>query len=312
MQTSVFSVALGTMPFPDAMKWLATRGVSAVELGCGGTPGKAHCDASALIRDDNALDGFRTVLASHHMTIAALSCHGNPVHPDATIAKRDHEDFRDAILLAEQLGVRCVVGFSGCPGGSAMDQTPNWVTCAWPDDFQTILDYQWNTVLIPYWRDMAGFAAAHGVEKIALEMHPGFCVYNPATLLRLRAAVGPVIGANVDPSHLFWQGIDPAAAVRELGQAVHFVHAKDTAIDPYRCAINGVLETRPMNESAARSWNFRTLGYGHSQLVWNQFVSALKQAGYDAAVSIEHEDSLMSPEDGLEKAIQFLSRTLPV
>lgn len=149
MRTSVFSVALGAMPFPEAMKWLAARGVTAVELGCGGTPGKAHCDAAALLGDEAALDRFRETLSANHMTIAALSCHGNPVHPDPGLARSDHEDFCNAVLLAEQLGVRCVVGFSGCPGGSALDRTPNWVTCAWPEDYQAILDYQWNSVLIP-------------------------------------------------------------------------------------------------------------------------------------------------------------------
>ena len=183
---------------------------------------------------------------------------------------------------------------------------PNWVTCAWPDDYQKILEYQWEQVLIPYWRGAAAFAAAHGVEKIALEMHPGFCVYNPETLLRLRKAVGPLIGANFDPSHLFWQGIDPVAAIRRLGDAIYFVHAKDTRLDPLNGPVNGMLDTKRFTREQERSWLFRTVGYGHDALVWKDIVSNLRLAGYDDVLSIEHEDSLMSVNEGLMKAIAML------
>ena len=175
---------------------------------------------------------------------------------------RFRQDYQNAVLLAEKLGVKRIVGFSGCPGGSPQDRTPNWVTCAWPDDYQKILDYQWEQVLIPYWREAASFAAAHGVEKIALEMHPGFCVYNPETLLRLRTAVGPLIGANFDPSHLFWQGVDPVAAIRYLGDAIYFFHAKDTRLDALNGGVNGVLDTKRFTRERERSWLFRTVGYG--------------------------------------------------
>jgi len=310
MKLSVFSVVLGSMPFAKAMQWLKDHGVQAVELGCGGAPGKAHCDPAQLLADEQAFDEFQAVLRHTGVTIAALSCHGNPLHPNPATAKMYHDDFVNAILLAEKLGVKRVVGFSGCPGGSPADATPNWVTCAWPEDYPKILDYQWNEVLIPYWRKMAGFAAAHGVEKIALEMHPGFCVYNPETLLRLRAAVGPVIGANFDPSHLFWQGIDPVVAIRALGDAIHFFHAKDTKLDTLNCAVNGVLDTKPSADLVHRSWQFRTVGYGHSLSVWNDIVSALRLAGYDDVLSIEHEDALMSPTEGLLKAIAFMKQIL--
>ena len=232
MKLSVFNPVLGDMPFESAMQYLAQCGVDAVEIGCGGYPGKAHCDPALLLEDEGALSTFKRVLKKNGLELAALSAHGNPVHPDPDVAESFRQDFQNAVLLAERLGVKRIVGFSGCPGGSPDDRTPNWVTCAWPDDYQKILEYQWEQVLIPYWRGAAAFAAAHGVEKIALEMHPGFCVYNPETLLRLRKAVGPLIGANFDPSHLFWQGIDPVAAIRRLGEAIYFVHAKDTRLDP--------------------------------------------------------------------------------
>ena len=179
-----------------------------------------------------------------------------------------------------------------------------------PKALPKILDYQWNEVLIPYWREAAAFAAAHGIRKIALEMHPGFCVYNPSTLMRLRDAVGPLIGANFDPSHLFWQGVDPVAAIRYLGDAIYFFHAKDTKLDPINCPINGVLETRSFPRESERSWIFRSVGYGHDAMVWKDIVSNLRLVGYDDVLSIEHEDSLMTPNEGLQKAIAFLKDVL--
>jgi sugar phosphate isomerase/epimerase len=162
-------------------------------------------------------------------------------------------------------------------------------------------------VIIPYWKKTAEFAKAHNLKKIALEMHPGFCVYNPETLLRLRAAVGDIIGANFDPSHLVWQGMDIPAAIRALHGAIHHFHAKDTKIDAALTAVNGVLDTKSLASLAERSWLFRTVGYGHDALEWKEIISALRLVGYDGSVSIEHEDAFMSVEEGLEKAISFLN-----
>ncbi|HXV99795.1 MAG TPA: sugar phosphate isomerase/epimerase, partial [Anaerolineae bacterium] len=183
---------------------------------------------------------------------------------------------------------------------------PNWVTCPWPPDFLRILEWQWNEKVIPYWQEEARFCREHGVDMISLEMHPGFVVYNPETLLRLREAAGPEIGANFDPSHLFWQGIDPLAAVRQLGPAIFHVHAKDTIIDPFNTPINGVLDTKPYADEVNRSWIFRTVGYGHDVKFWKDLVSNLRLVGYDYVLSMEHEDSLMSLREGLEKGVGFL------
>ena len=193
-----------------------------------------------------------------------------------------------------------------------MDKTPNWVTCPWPDDFSEILEYQWNDVLIPYWKEKVAFAKAHNVHKIALELHPGFCVYNTRSLLKLREAVGPEIGANLDPSHLIWQGMDLIAVIRELGKAnaiFHF-HAKDTKVDAINTAVNGVLDTQHYSEELTRSWIFRSVGYGHGEDYWKAIASELRLAGYDYAISIEHEDSLMSGKEGLLKAIGCLKNSL--
>lgn len=306
MKLGVFAVLLSGKSLAEALAYLKEAGVRAVEIGTGAYPGKAHADPAALLADPAALAAFRETVAASGLEISALSCHGNPVHPQKAVADGFHRDFENTVLLAEALGIRRVITFSGCPGDSPSSLYPNWVTCPWPDDFGKILEYQWNDVLIPYWKKAAAFAAAHGVDRICLEMHPGFCVYNTETLLRLRAAVGDAIGANFDPSHLFWQGMDPVAAIRALGPAIYHFHAKDCRIDPANTARNGVLDTKHYGDELHRSWIFRTVGYGHDVQTWKDIFSELRLAGYDDVVSIEHEDSLMSVGEGLGKAIAFL------
>ena len=310
MKLGVLTNLFGKLSLEEALTKFEALGIEAAEIGCGGYPGKAHCDPKILLSDAKALDEFKATLARHHIELSNLSVHGNPVHPDKKIAKAYHDDFADAVLLAEKLGVDTVVTFSGCPGGSPEDKTPNWATCAWPDDFLAVLDYQWNEVLIPYWKKTAAFAKEHGVTKIAFEMHPGFCVYNPETLLRLRAAVGDVIGANFDPSHLIWQGIDPVAAIKALEGAIYHFHAKDTKIDKYNTAKFGVLDTKHYSDELHRSWIFRSVGYGNGLDYWRDIVSALRLVGYDKVMSIEHEDSLMTPEEGLRHAVEFLKQSI--
>lgn len=312
MKLGVFTVVLGHMALDDACAYLEKSGVQMVEIGCGGYPGKAHCDPDILLNDEAELQKFKDTLKKHNLEISALSSHGNMVHPNKDVAAKFDEDLTKAILLAEKLGVPVVNTFSGCPGGSSEDLEPNWVTCPWPEDFSKILDYQWNEVLIPYWKQKVAFAKEHGIHKIALELHPGFCVYNTKTLLRLREAVGPEIGANFDPSHLIWQGMDPCACIRELGKAkalFHF-HAKDTKIDATNTSLNGVLDTTHYGDELNRSWIFRSVGYGHGEEYWRAIASELRMAGYDYAISIEHEDSLMSGNEGLQKAIMCLKNVL--
>ncbi len=310
MKLSVFAVLLQDKPFDAACEYLASLGVQAVEIGCGGFPGKAHCDAKDFLAHPEKIEQMKATLQKYDLEIAALSTHGNAVHPNKEIARQFHEDFENTVLLAEKLGVDTVVTFSGCPGGSPEDKTPNWVTCPWPDDFTHILNYQWNEVLIPYWKKEIEFVKAHGVKKIAFEMHPGFCVYNPETMMKLRSAVGPEIGANFDPSHLFWQGIDPVAAIRYLGDAIFYFHAKDTKIDEINTARFGVLDTKPYSDEINRAWIFRSVGYGHSENVWKDMFSALRMVGYDGMISIEHEDSLMSVPEGLGRAVKLLKDSM--
>ncbi len=312
MKLGTFSVVLGDMPLKDTCNFLYENGVRMIEIGCGGYPGTAHCNPDELLNNDTKLKEFKDTIANSGLEISALSAHGNMVHPDKEIAAKFDEDLTKAILLAEKLGVPVVNTFSGCPGGSPEDKVPNWITCPWPEDFGQALQYQWEEVLIPYWKKKAAFAREHGIHKIALELHPGFCVYNTDTLLRLRNAVGPEIGANFDPSHLIWQGMDPKTCIRELGKnnAIFHFHAKDTQIDPINCAKNGVLDNTHYGDEINRSWIFRSVGYGHGEEYWKDIISELRLAGYDYAISIEHEDSLMSGKEGLLKAISCLKNVL--
>ena len=312
MKIGVFTVLMSDQPFEKVVKYLSGLDVEAVELGCGGYPGNAHCNSTDLLADPSKIDALKATLAENELELSALSMHGNPVHPNKEIAEQYVKDERDAMLLAEKLGVDTVISFSGCPGDHEGAKYPNWVTCAWPPDYPEILKWQWDEVLIPYWKESVQFARDHGIAKIGLEMHPGFAVYNPETLLRLRDAVGPEIGANFDPSHLFWQGIDAPTAIRELGKAgaLHHFHAKDTRVDPNNTRLNGVLDTKPYTDEINRSWIFRSLGYGNSFEVWKDMISELRLAGYDGVLSIEHEDGLMSPNEGLEKGIDLLKEIL--
>jgi len=280
-----------------------------VELGVGNYPGASHVPVKELLESVSARSEFLAKIKGRNLAISALSCHGNPLHPDKKIAKLHHETWRDALRLAKLLKVETVVCFSGCPGDNDRSLYPNWVVCPWPDDFLKVLDWQWNKKVLPYWKVEAKQAAASGI-RVAFEMHPGFVVYNPETMLRLREACGPQLGCNLDPSHLFWQGIDPLAAARALSGCIFHVHAKDTLIDPANTAVNGVLDTKHYGAVAKRSWVFRTVGYGHGEEFWRRFVGALRLAGYDGALSIEHEDSLMSVNDGFQKAVAFLKDVL--
>ncbi len=310
MKLGVFLVLFGGKKFEEALETAKGLGLEAVEIGSGNYPGNAHCNPDELLADDGKLKAFRKTVEKYELEISALSCHGNPLHPDKNFAEAHRHAQRQTILLAEKLGVRRIITFSGCPGDSENAKSPNWITCPWPDDFSRTLAWQWENCVIPYWKEEAKFASKHNVKEICLEMHPGFVVYNPETLLKLRDAAGEIIGANFDPSHLFWQGIDPVSAVRKLAGAIYHVHAKDTRIDRINTSVNGVLDTKTYLDEINRSWIFRTVGYGHGEEFWRDFVSNLRLIGYDGVLSIEHEDSLMSTDEGLKKAISFLKGIL--
>jgi sugar phosphate isomerase/epimerase len=292
LKIGLFLALFHDRPLEAALDGARTAGCEAVEIATTGPHGRPDLMALASARD---------------LEVSALSCHGNPLHPDESVAAAADRAFRDAVRLAADTGVRTVITFAGCPGESEHSRRPSWVTCSWPDDYPETLEWQWSERVVPYWLEAADFARERGV-RVAIEPHPGFVVYNTATMLRLREAAGEAVGTNFDPSHLFWQQIDPTASARALRGAIFHVHAKDTAFDEGRLARDGVLETRVSPDE--RSWIFCSVGDGHPVEFWRELVVALRDAGYDGALSIEHEDPLRSREDGLARAVATLREAL--
>ncbi|MCJ7543986.1 MAG: sugar phosphate isomerase/epimerase [Phycisphaerae bacterium] len=305
MKLGVMGALFGHMGLEEALDYCGKLGLEVIELPAGGYPGDPW-KLEGIARNKKRLAQLKRRIADAGLEVSAIAVHGNCVHPDRRIAAAHRAAHRAAVALAAELcGV--VVTFSGCPAGAPGDKTPNFITAPWPEDFLKASTYQWDKVLIPFWKKEAAFARRAGV-KIAIEAHPNCTVHNPADLVRLRDAAGGNVGANLDPSHFFWQGIDPVEAARYLGErgCIFHVHAKDTAIDPRNSRIVGNLDTQSYGKLSQRSWVFRTVGYGHGDEFWKPFVSMLRLWGYDGVLSIEHEDALMSMEEGLEKAVAYL------
>ena len=312
MYVGVLTVPLHGEPLEDALSYLSDIGVESVELAVGGHPGAGggHVDREELLDDSDERDELHATLDDHDMTVSALATHNNPLHPDDETSETADQELREAISLADQLDVDAVTAFSGLPAGGPDDEVPNWVTAPWPNEHADAHDYQWE-VAEEYWSDLAAHAEEHGVN-VAIEMHPNMLVYEPTGMLRLREATNERIGANFDPSHLYWQGIDVTEAIRFLGEedAIHHVHAKDTKVYEANSRTKGVLDTTPYTDEKDRSWLFRSVGYGHGEGHWKDLVSTLRMVNYDGALSIEHEDSLTSSREGLEKAVDVLDRAV--
>jgi DNA-(apurinic or apyrimidinic site) lyase len=310
MDIGVLTVPLHDQSLEDALAYLDGIGVQTVELGCGGYPGEGHLDRRATLDDEAAQVELLELIEEHDMAISALATHNNPLHPDDDRAAKADTELREAIELADQLGVGTITCFSGLPAGGPNDEVPNWVTAPWPGEHADAHEYQWE-VATEYWSDIADHAAEHGVD-VAIEMHPNMLVYEPTGLLKLRERTNEHIGANFDPSHLYWQGIEITDAIRLLGShdAIHHVHAKDTRVYDEQARTKGVLDTTPYDEELDRSWLFRSVGYGHGEDHWRDVVSTLRMVGYDGALSIEHEDSLTSANEGLEKGVELLQRVI--
>jgi DNA-(apurinic or apyrimidinic site) lyase len=310
MKVGVLTVLLGDQSLDESLSYLAGLGVDTVEIACGGFVGDDHLPSEEYLNNEDKQAELLDLLDEHDLEISALATHNNPIHPVEEEAAEDDEQLRTAIELAGQLDINTVTGFSGLPGGSPEDVTPNWITAPWPPEHAAALEYQWE-VATEYWTDVADFADEHGVD-VAIEMHPNMLVSEPEGLLKLREATNERIGANFDPSHLYWQGIDVVEAIRYLGEhdAIHHFHAKDTKVYESNARIKGVLDTTDYADESNRSWLFRSVGYGHGEEHWKNVVSALRMVGYDGALSIEHEDSLASPTEGLEKAVDLLQRAV--
>ena len=306
MKIGMLTDSLSDVGFDSMLDLSATYGIECLEFACGNWSTSPHIRLDAMLESEAERREFAAKLADRGLSISALNCSGNPLHPGAE-GRRQHEVTLKTFKLARLLGVDRIVMMSGLPGGPG-DANPNWITTDWPPECLSILRYQWETILIPYWRELAVLAQGLGIRKICLELHGHQAVYNPHTLTRLRKVVGDIVGANYDPSHPMWMGADPLEAVGALGSAIYYVHAKDTRIDSARASIDGILETRPSSNVAERTWNYVTVGYGHDEEWWRRFCSALRAAGYDDVLSIEHEDAAMEPREGVRRSVELLRK----
>jgi sugar phosphate isomerase/epimerase len=305
MKIGLVTDSLGHLTLETMLETAAAVGVEMLEFGCGNWSSAPHLDLDRLLDSAAARQQFMARLESYGMTISALNCSGNPLHPGASGALH-REVTSKTIRLARELGIHRVVMMSGCPGGPG-DANANWITTAWPPETAAVLRWQWDEVLMPYWR---GLVKEAGEIRLCLELHGQQNVYNTATMLRLRAAVGPTVGTNLDPSHRFWMGADPLAAIGALGEAIFHVHAKDTLLHTENAAINSLIDTTPMADLVQRSWSYVTLGHGHDALWWEAFCAELRIAGYDDVLSIEHEDVGQSPEEGVHESVEVLRAVL--
>ncbi|MGL4372252.1 MAG: sugar phosphate isomerase/epimerase family protein, partial [Turicibacter sp.] len=292
MKLGVFNPLFGHLSLDEMLDKLEVAGLEAVEVGTGGYPGNAHCNIDELLASEEARVTYLKKFADHGLIISAFSCHSNPIAPNKEEAQAADQLIRKTIKLAALMNVPVVNTFSGTAGDSEDAKMPNWPVTAWPDEYMQIKEWQWKNKLIPYWKEIAALADEHQI-KIGLELHGGFLVHTPYTLLKLREATSNAIGANLDPSHLWWQGIDPVAAIKILGakDAIHHFHAKDTYIDADNVNMHGLLDMQPYGDMKNRSWYFRSVGCGHDLGVWSDIVSALRLYGYDYVMSIEHEDA---------------------
>jgi len=308
MRIGLVTDSLGNLSFDQLLSTAAESGIETLEFCCGNWSSAPHIRLGAMLESAAARDAFAAAVRGHGLAISALNCSGNPLHPGEN-GRQHREITSQTIRLAGMLGVSRVVLMSGCPGGPG-DANANWVTTAWPPEASRVLQWQWDEVVIPYWRGLVAEAQSAGVAQLCIELHGQQNVYNVETLLRLREAVGPTVGANFDPSHLFWMGADPLAAIRALGDAIYHVHAKDTRIDPITSGINSRIDTKPVDRLRERSWSYVTLGYGHDVLWWKEFCALLRLVGYDDVLSIEHEDLLLPPLDGVRKSVVLLREAI--
>jgi sugar phosphate isomerase/epimerase len=304
MRIGMVTDSLGQLPLDELLRTAAELGLEMLEFPCGNWSGAPHLKLDAILDSAALRDEFMARLRGHGLALSALNCSGNPLHP-GELGKKHQAVTSKTIRLAGMLGVERVVMMSGCPGGPG-DANANWVTTSWPPEAARVLEWQWDEVLIPYWKGLVAEAKSAGVSRLCLELHGQQNVYNVETLFRLRDAVGPVVGANFDPSHLFWMGADPLAATRVLAPAIYHVHAKDTRIDPGKAAINSLIDTKPNDRLLDRSWSYVTLGYGHDLLWWREFCSLLRLVGYDDVLSIEHEDLTLPPLVGVQRSVELL------
>ncbi|MCD8919912.1 sugar phosphate isomerase/epimerase family protein [Staphylococcus gallinarum] len=311
MKLSYVTDSLAHLSLEEVLTYITKQDVYHIELATGGWSPAPHVNLQQLLNDEQSFTEFKQLLERYQVDVVALNCSGNPLAP-GELGKEHRKVTTDTFKLAEKLGVKKIVMMSGLPAASPKDTMPNWITTtvSWPPELKDALDYQWNDVAIPYWKKLVEVAKSHGIEKIALENFSAQLVYNPETLLHLRNAVDPIIGMNLDPSHLLWMGADPIQCARRLEGAIHHVHGKDVRIEDGVADVTTLLETREIDDVKYRAWNYVAVGYGQDLQWWKTFFSVVRMVGYEGFVSLEMEDLTMSPEAGVDASIAALKQVL--
>ncbi len=306
MRIGLVTDSLAHLGFDELLDTAVALGVEGIELNTSNWSTGPHCDLAGLLGSADARAALMESVSSRGLELFALNANGNQLHP--TDGARQSQNLHDTVRLAGELGVPTVVCMSGLPGGCPTDIVPNWIVTSWPPENQEVLRWQWEERLLPYWADLARLAERCGVQRIAVEIHGHQLVYNARTLARLRHEIGPIVGANFDPSHTMWMGGDPIGSVDHLGPAIHHVHAKDTYLDARNLAITSRLENGPLDDLSERSWWHVTLGYGHPEEWWREFCYRLRLNGYDGWLSIEHEDVNIGRIEGVRRSVELLRR----
>ena len=279
--------------------------ITDLEVNVGGFAGRPHCPVEELLQDEAARTRWLQSIAGRGFRINALNVSGNPLDPLEPGPSHDRE-LRDAVRLSRRLGIDRVVAMVGCPAGRAGDATAHFDAGGWLPYLAGIYERQWETELRPYWEELSAFALdEHPGLLICIELHPGTGAHNVETFLRF-AALGKNIAVNLDPSHLFWQQMDPLAvleAVPRVGNA----HAKDAVLNTGPLALNGLLDHRWTAIDPDAPWTFAVPGRGHDLDWWRRFVAALSARGVET-IAIEHEDPTIGPEDGVVAAARLLGQ----
>jgi sugar phosphate isomerase/epimerase len=297
----VFNDGLAHLTREDAFAWCAGQGLSAIEMGVGGwarAPQQLPLDL--MLREAGERDRLTGQLAEHGLALSCVNAAGNPLHPDPAVGERHAAALRGAVELAALLGVDRVVTMSGCPGGR--DGGPAAVFSPWAlsADDESLWNWQYERRLAPFWRDFGAWArSAAPAVTICLELHAGASAYSPGSYLRISEAGGSNIGVNFDPSHFWWQGIDPLRVLDEIGDRVAFSHGKDTLLHPDRIARDGLFDFRFPVDPDTATWHFASVGGGRGVDEWSRLLGALRDAGYHGDISIEHEDPRVPPEQGI-------------
>lgn len=290
-------------------QWCAERGIGGVELGVGGYSPAPHVDRVKLLADGDARRALIDGLARCGLTIVALNASGNPLSPDDAVRTAHDAALREGIELAAALNVSRVVAMSGCPGGPGQrGGSPVFAGGAWLPDMEGLWERQLHDALGPYWAELSGWAASFAPEvSICLELHPGASIYNAASFAALREYAGPNVKVNLDPSHFWWQGIDPIATIDTVGgEAIGFVHGKDTVIYPERLRLQGALDFRWPGDPDEVAWHFCAVGAGRPLGEWRALLAHLEGVGYDGPISIEHEDPKLAAPAGIEASLAGL------